>query len=310
MAVTSDPFTSSDLAAIIPEVWVPFANKQFFAKTVFANFVTDLSPFMEEGGDIVHVPGVYTNSFTPGTQSTQGAEITTESVAMDDNTLTVNTQKYIAIIIGDKDLKQIASKYDVAKIWGEKMGGQLATTLDGAIAALWSSITTNTIGDTATILTDAEIRQAVNKLDSSNYPLDEAAFFVHPYVYWNQLHSIAKYYTQGTLGPANSAGPVVTGNFSGNTSMAKSQRGVLYGIPIYTTSNVVSGLQTYRNLLLHKSAFAFACQTRGENNIRIQADYQLRNLGMLTVADVIYGVAVIREPGAVLINSSNAFIGS
>lgn len=310
MAVVTDPFTYSDLAATIPEVWAPIINEQFFAKTVLANFVTDLSSLMEEGGDIVHVPGVYTNSFTPGTQSTQGAEVTTESVAMDDNTLTVNTHRYIAIIIGDKDMKQIASKYNISKIWADKMGATLADLLEDSLAGLWSSISTNAIGDTATVVSDAEIRRSVNALDSTNYPLDELAFFFHPYVYWNQLHAITKYYQQYSVGLVNQPGPVVTGNFNGNTSMARSLRGVLYGIPVYATSNIVAGLQTYRNLLLHKSAFAFACQTNGGNQVRIQMEYQLRNLGTLSVADIIYGVAVIREPGAVLINASSAFIGS
>lgn len=310
MAVTSDPYAAADLAAVIPEIWTPFANKQFFAKTVFANFCLDLTSSMAAGGDIAHVPGVYTNSFTVQTQSTQGAEVTTESVAMDDNTLTVNTHKYIAILIGNKDMQQIAAQYNISKIWAEKMGGTLSNALEASIAALWSSITTNTIGDTATVLSDAEIRQAIEKLDTANFPLDELAFFVHPYVYWNQLHAITKYYQQYSTGPANVAGPVVTGNFNGNTSMAQSLKGQLYGIPVYTTSNVVSGLQTYRNLLLHKNAFAFATQTVGGSQVRIAADYLLQNLATLTVAEIQYGVAVIREPGAVLLNASSAFIGS
>lgn len=310
MAVIGDPFTAAELAAVIPEIWTPIMNEEFFAKTVFANFVTDLSEFMSEGGDIAHVPGVYTNSFTPKTQSTQGAEITTEAVAMDDDTLTVNTHKYIAILIGDKDMNQVANKYNISAVWAKKMAATLADALEDSIAALWSSISTNTVGDTATVLTDSEVRQSVEKLDSTNFPLDELAFFVHPYVYWNQLHAIAKYYQQNTLGPANTAGPVVTGNFSGNTAMARALRGVLYGIPIYTTSNVVGALQTYRNMLLHTSALAFAVQNKGAGKVRVQMDYQLRNLGMLTVADIIYGVAVIREPGAVLMNASSAFLGS
>jgi len=310
MAVTTDPFTAAELAAVIPEIWTPFANEEFFAKTVFANFCTDISPHMSAGGDIAHIPGVYSNSFTPNTQSTQGAEVTTEAVSMDDDTLTVDTHKYIAILIGDKDMKQIAAQYDINRIWAEKMAGTLADALEDALAALWSSVSTNTVGDTATVLTDAEVRQSIEKLDSTNFPLDELGFFVHPYVYWNQLHAISKYYDQGSVGPANANGPVATGNFAGNTSMARALRGFLYGIPIYTSSNVVSGLQTYRNLLLHTSALAFAVQTRGAGPVRIQMDYQLENLAMLTVADILYGVAVIREPGAVLMNASSAFIGS
>lgn len=310
MSVVTDPFTATELAAVIPEKWLPIVNEEFFAKTVLANFVTDLSPFATDGGDILHVPGVYTNAFTIQTQTTQGAEVITEAKQMDDNTLTINIHKYIAIIIGDKDMNQIAAQYDISAIWAKKMAGALADALEDSLAALWSSISTNTIGDTATVVTDSEIRQAINKLDSTNYDLTECAFFFHPYIFWLQLHAIAKYYQQYSVGLVNQGGPVVTGNFNGNTSMAKALRGQLFGIPVYTTSNIVSGLQTYRNLLLHKSAFAFAVQNKGAGKVRVQMEYQLRNLGTLTVADIIYGVAVIREPGAVLINGSSAFIGS
>ena len=218
--------------------------------------------------------------------------------------------KHIAILIGDKDANQILRSVNISKMWQEKMADALAKVLEAAIAALWSSLSTNTVGDTATVLADAEVRQAIEKLASANVPLDECAFFVHPYVYWNQLHSIAKYYQQYSVGPGNVAGPVTTGNFGGNTSMARALMGQLYGIPVFTSTNVVGALQTYRNLLLHKDAFAFAVQTSGANHVRIQASYELRNLATLTIADIIYGVAVIREPAAVLVNASSAFIGS
>ena len=42
MAVTSDAFTAAELAAVIPEIWSPFANEEFFAKIVH-EFRTPLS---------------------------------------------------------------------------------------------------------------------------------------------------------------------------------------------------------------------------------------------------------------------------
>jgi hypothetical protein len=68
---------------------------------------------MSEGGDIAHVPNIYTNTFTVQTQSTQGAEITTEGPAQVDTTLTINLHKYIAYIIGNKDMVQLATKYQL-----------------------------------------------------------------------------------------------------------------------------------------------------------------------------------------------------
>lgn len=310
MAVTSDPFTASDLASVIPEIWTTIVNEKTFDDTVLANFVTDLSSFASEGGDILHVPDFYTNALTVATQSTQGAEITTASPATVDTTLTINTHNYVAWIIGDKDLQQIATIYSVNEIYAREAVKLLTEAIETALAALWSSVTTNTVGDTATVLTDAEIRQAILKMENGKYRLSECAFFFHPYVYWNQLHAVTKYYQQYSVGPSNAPGMVATGNFGNNAGYQMNFKGVLYGIPVFTTTVIVSGLQTYRNLLLHKRAFGFAVQTRGGSKVRVQMQNWLANLGMLAVVDVIFGVKVLREPAAVLLNASSAFLGS
>lgn len=309
MAVTSDPFTGTDLASVISETWTSIVNEKTFNDTVLANFCTDLSSFATEGSDIFHVPDFYTNALTVGTQSTQGAEITTASPATVDTTLTIDTHSYVAWIIGDKDLQQIASRYDVNAIYAREAVSLLTEALEAALAALWSSITTNAIGDTATILSDAEIRAGIYAMENGKYKLNDCAFFFHPYIFWEQLHAITKYYQQYSVGPSNTAGPVRTGNF-GSAGYEMNMKGYLYGIPVYTTTNIVSGLQTYRNLLLHKSAFGFAVQTRGGNKVRVQVENQVRNLGTLAVVDMLYGVKVLREPAAVLLNGSSTFINS
>lgn len=180
MAVTTDPFTGTDLAAVISETWTPIVNEKTFNDTVLANFITDLSTFATEGSDIFHVPNLYTNALTVGTQSTQGAEITTAGPAQVDTTLTVNTHKYVAFIIGDKDLVQVASRYDVNALYANEAKKLLTEALEQDIAALWSSLTTNAIGDTATVLSDAEIRSGLYALENLKYRLADCAFFFHP----------------------------------------------------------------------------------------------------------------------------------
>lgn len=307
--VTTDPFTASDLAAMISETWTDIVNEKTFNDTVLANFVTDLSSYATEGSDIFHVPNIYTNALTVSTQSTQGAEVTTASPANVDTTLTINTHKYVAFIIGDKDLQQIASRYDANVLYAREAVKLLTEALEQDLAALWSGLSTNTVGDTATVLSDAEIRTGIYSLEALKYHLDECAFFFHPYIYWQQLHAVVKYYQQYSYGPSNEPGAVRTGNF-GTAGYALNFKGFLYGIPVYTTSNIVSGLQTYRNLLLHKRAFGFAIQTKGGSKVRVQMENAIRNLGMLTVVDMVYGVAVLREEAAVLLNGSSSFIGS
>lgn len=308
-AVTTDPFTATDLAAVISEEWTDIVNEKTFNDTVLANFITDLSEYATEGSDIFHVPNLYTNALTVATQSVQGAEVTTSSPAQVDTTLAINTHKYVAFIIGDKDLVQIAAKYDANEMYARESVKLLTEALEQDIAALWSSLTTNVIGDTATQLADTEIRAGLNALEVLKYHLDECAFFIHPYVYWNQLHGVTKYYQQYSYGPSNEPGAVRTGNF-GTAGYALNFKGYLYGVSVYTTSNIVSGLQTYRNLLIHKRCFGFAVQTKGGNNVRVQMENAIRNLGMLTVVDMVYGVAILREEAGVLLNASSAFIVS
>lgn len=176
MAVTTAPFAAADLVAVISETWTGIVNEKTFNDTVLANFITDLSSYATEGSDIFHVPNLYTNALTVSTQSTQGAEITTAAATEIDTTLTVNTHKYVAFIIGDKDMQQIAARYDANVMYAREAVKLLTEALEADIAALWSSLTTNAIGDTATVLSDAEIRAGIYAMEAGKYHLDECAF--------------------------------------------------------------------------------------------------------------------------------------
>lgn len=259
-------------------------------------------------GDIFHVPDVFTNAFTAQTQSSQGAEVTTVGPAQVDTTLTINTHKYVAYLIGDKDMKQLMKSYDYNGVYARKAGKTLGNALEAALAALWSSLSTNSVGTTSAVVTDLNVRSAINKLAAANFRTEDMGFFFHPTAFWTQLVAIQKYYDQSQRGIDTGAGSSRTGSISGQPTVTatQNQRGVVYGIPVYVSSNVVSGLQVYRNLLLDKSCFGFALQTQGEfGGARIQTDYLVQNLGTLTVADILYGATVLREPAGCQINTNN-----
>lgn len=302
-------FSASDVAASTPEIWGDYILEPNFPKAVLANFFTDLSYLMEEEGDVLHVPNIYTNIFSASTQSTQGNGVVDQSPAQVDVTLTVDTHSYVAWLFGDKTIKQLAKSLKLNEAYAREAKNVLMQTVEDALAALWSSLSTNSVGDTTTVLSDAEIRDAINALDTASFDLTETAFFFHPFVFWTQLGGIAKYYSQY----ASNFNFLRTGNF-GPGDASRGLRGVLYDQPVFVTSRIVSGLQTYRNLFAHKSAFGFARQTPGigggmgtsVNGIRVQSDYLLQNLGMLTVVDTMYGVAVLREAAAVVVNANNS----
>ena len=182
MALTTDPWDSTELAAYIGEVWPGIVDEEFFAMPVAANFFTDLTKHVQAGGDIIHIPDVYTNAYTVVTQSTQGTEVTTGAPATVDDTLTINNHVYIADLLGDADQVQLMKNFDFNGIYNRKAVGSLVEDLEGDLFALHSSMSTNTVGDTASVINDTEIRTAIEKLASADVPLDESAFFFHPFL--------------------------------------------------------------------------------------------------------------------------------
>jgi len=299
-------FTAADMVAVIGEVWSDLVLKPNFANAVASNFFTDLSSYATEGGDIIHVPNIYTNVFTASTQSTQGNGVVDQSPTQIDVTLTINTHIYVAWIIGDLEMVQMFKKYAINEKYIQVASSVLIDALEASIFGLWSGLSTNVVGDTATVLSDAEIVEAIEKLDTLNYDvMNKAAFFFHPFVYWRQVATIAKYYTFNT----SQLSIIRDGNF-GKADSSRGLRGQVYGIPIYTSTNVVKGLSTYRNLLAMPEAFAFAMQTRDGGKVRTQVAYQLQNLGTLGVVDMIYGVCELRDAAAVLINANDSAVTS
>lgn len=316
MAISTNAPTAANLAAMIPEVWSPIVNEKNFPKAVISNFVTDLSDYIVSGGDTIHVPDLFTNALSVSTQSTEGTEITPSVAALVDTTITVNTHKYVAWLIGDKTMAQMAAIYNLSGNYARQAQGLLMQELEDCLFALWSSLSTTAVGDTtAGGVSDAQIRVAIATLSSADFDETELAFFFHPNVFWRQLHGISKYYTDDTANLMLHK----DGNFGSMADPSRGLRGALFGIPIFTSSRVVNSLETYRNLLLHPRAFGFGILNSGTMDtefgpapirIRVQAEYRIDFLATLAVADIMFGCGVLRADAGVVINAHDSFINS
>lgn len=298
-------YTATDLAAMINEVWTNMVLEARFEGLTIINHATDLSEYMSEGGDIAHVPNIYTNLFTVSTQTTQGDGVVDQSPAQVDVTLTVNTHKYIAFVIGDKDMKQLASKYSLNEKYMKEATRLCLQAIEDALFALEASVTTNTTGNAAGAVTDLHIRTAIQKLTSSSgnvFPTSEMAFFWDPAIYWLQITAYQKYYDKSQNGMDS---VVATGNFGPMGSGNSAYVGKLYNIPCYISPRVVKATNVAQNLLLHKEAFGFAIQNLGANRVRPQVSYLHQNLATLATVDTIFGVGVLREVAACLIEGLN-----
>lgn len=291
----------------IPEIWSTMIQEEMFAKAVATSFFTDLSREFDNGGDIVNLSDFYTNSFTVQTQSTAGTEVTLGNPALVNVTLTVNRDRYIAFFRSNYQMAQLLAREDLQSAFIRKAGKSLIDNVEDCIFALWSGLSGNTaVGDTDTVLTDLELRTAMKTMDNNNFDLfgGDVAWFIHPVVYWMQIAGIQKIYDASQYGDAS---VVRTGTFAG-ANPAVGNRGRLYGIPLYVSTNVVSGLATYRNLLAHRDAFGYAFQkvTGSGSPVAVNVSYENRNLGWLTTLEILYGCAELRDKAAVLVNANTA----
>lgn len=291
-------------AEVIPEIWKPMLQEKKFDNVTILPFVTDLSSYLTGGGDTVHVPEIFTNTFSVQTQSTEGAGIVDQTKLPVDVTLSVDTHKYIAWLLGDKTVAQLLRAYNLNEKYAMESRKLLLKEVEDSLFALWSSLTTNTaVGDTTTVLSDYEVRKAINTMEGV-FMLDECAFFIHPTVYWLQLAGITKYYENYQ----SELNLIRNGGFGSRGT--QNYKGHLYNVPVYTSSRVVGALQTYRNLLLHPDALGVAFQTSGGGMVRVQSSYLLQNLANLTVVDMIYGVGVLRGDGGVVVNANTTAVTS
>jgi hypothetical protein len=292
-------FTKAEMDVFIPEIWAPIVHDWKAAPMSILNFATDLSYLLEGGGDVINVPNIYTNVFTVSTQSTEGAGVVDQSPAPDNTTLTVNTHAYVAFVIGKKTMKQVASQYKLSEKYAGQARDLIVASIESALFALVSSLTTTDVGTGLVAVNDLTIRQAIGTLqdtDGAVFELSDMAFFFHPTVFYNQLMGISKYYELQKSGMAM----VKEGNF-GAGAVNGSFKGRLYDIDMYTSARVPVATTVVSNMLLHKEAFAFAMHTSGENGLEIATDYLTQNLAWLTVVDAIYGVSAIRTNAGVTI---------
>lgn len=302
----TNTYSAADLQYVIGEVWGPMVNDAFFAKPVAANWFLDLSELLSaQGGDILHIADIYTNPLTSAAKSA-ASEVTLVSPATAEVQLAVNTHRHVAFVVEDLEMANLTKSYGITQKLFAQAGKVVADDLEDSLLALWSGLS-QSIGDTGTVLEDKEIRQGIEALEDNDTPMEDVAFIVHPTVFWHQIMNIQKFYDASQAGWTNEGGPVITGNF-GSMDRTRGLKGVLYGLPVFTSTNVVGALQTYRNLVAHKDTFAFA--TKGESRVRLQSEYKLENLGQLFVADSRYGVIENYDTHGCVLNANLTDIAS
>lgn len=278
--------SGEDLAVFAPYIWIPKVNMFFKEKLVMARFFTDLSSEFAGGAIAAYVPNFTAPS---ATAKTNGAVVTLNSPTETAVTLTVDTWVESSYLIEKKEMHQVAKSYNLMNRYAEAAGYAVAEAYDTTLAALLGGFT-QTVGSSTATLVDSDIRTAINYLANQNADLSQCAFFFHPNEVWGDLLALDKYtsFDFSSTKPLNGEG------------LAR-QAGVLYGIPVYETTNIQVALGSRLGALAHKDAIIHATLY----GVQVDSNYIPMYMGQLITADLTYGAIENRDLLGVTIKSSS-----
>lgn len=297
MAFPTGTFTgdSGDLDVFIPAVWGSRVNEFTRAKLVAAPFFTDRSDEVSAGGNIVYTPN--TTEISANAKSAATA-VTLNSPTETSVTLTIDQWYEASFAIEDREAAQVLHSYSIMERYMQNAAYAIAKKLDTAIVTLFSGFSTS-VGASTSNIADSDIRGAISALESANVDSMEAAFFMHPAVFWEQVQNLDKF--------------SLAINSPVNDPTAKRPAATLYGIPVYVTSQIqyVSGTTGRYNALAHPDAIHWATSplgrggskgaVTGEMGVRLQANYMPDYLSTVVTADILYGVIENRDNHGVAI---------
>jgi len=289
--------SSTTLAESIPLIWGEKINEFFKLKLSIAEFFTDRSSELADGGSALYTPNL--TEFTAAAKSNATA-VTLNNATDTKVTLTVNQWFEVSFAIEDREAAQVKHSYYLQERYAQSAGYTMARKLEVALADLFKGFST-VVGASTTNLADSEIRAAISALESVGIDTQtDVAFFLSPGVFWKQVQNLDKF--------------SLAVNSPVSDPVAKTPRATLYGIPVYVSNNVqnVSGTAGRYSALAHRDALHWArsplgsggslgSSMTGKHGVRIQSNYIPEYLSTLTTADLLYGVVENRDEAGVRI---------
>jgi len=312
MALGTDHVTVTTAATFIPEIWSDEIVAAYKKNLVAANLVKKMN-FRGKKGDTVHIPVP-----TRGSASAKSASTQVTLIAATESEVTVSINKHYEYSRLIEDIVEAQAQSSLRRFYTDDAGYALAKQVDtdliqlgrvangGSAGARYNAAyiggdgttafdyTANTNTGNASALTDAAIRRTIQRLDDADVPMD-GRFFIIPPSSRNTLMGIARYTEQAFVGESG----------AGNT-IRNGEIGNVYGIPVFVSSNAdhasatsaypASGSSIARICLMgHRDSMVLVEQMA----VRSQTQYKQEYLGTLFTADTLYGVAELRDYGAV-----------
>lgn len=290
--------TNTTAATFIPEVWSDEIIATYKKSLVMANHVKKMG-FKGKKGDTVHIPVP-----TRGTASakTSLAQVTLQAATENDLPVYINKHYEYSRMI--EDITEVQALSSLRRFYTEDAGYALAKQVDTDLIQLGrgangGNVANNQyaggiIGSTGAAYTygssnaaniaDAGIRTAIQKLDDQDVPMDGRVLVVPP-VARNSMLGIARFTEQAFKGTGST---LMTGEF-----------GDIYGVKVFVSTNAdtaAGNSGTDRVCLMFHKDWAVLAEQLG---VRSQVQYKQEYLATLYTADMLYGVAELRDYSAI-----------
>jgi hypothetical protein len=218
---------------------------------------------------------------------TEGEEVSNTAVSTSVAEMTVATNAIRTMVT---DLARTASASNVVADIGRLFGEAIAAKMDKDLLALFSGFSVGA-GDATTTLSAATVATAVAKLRAAGVPSNDLALVLNPYVAYDLKANLTNSFANPGAGMIQ------------NDAMKQGFLGMLFGVPVYETANLVDTgtAGDYVGAVFHRDALGLA--TIGD--ITIETQRRASYLGDDIIASCHYAVGELYDGYGVKITADS-----
>jgi N4-gp56 family major capsid protein len=211
---------------------------------------------------------------------TEGNEVTDANVSTDGVTLTVSTVGIRSLVT---DLVRASAASNVVADLGRLFGEAIARKMDQDLTALFSGFTTveGNVTTASTTIGATDIFKAVAKLRAAGVPPTDVVCVLNPMIAYDLKAALTNTYANPNAGVIQ------------NEAMATGFVGMLAGVPVYETSNVLNNgtAGDYVGAVFHRDALGIAMI----GDINIETQRRASYIGDDVVASAHYAVGELYD---------------
>ena len=268
-------------ANFIPELWAEPIYKYYEAALKLRGSVDDYSSMVKGSGDTVHIPKIQMD----GTNDKSASTAVTFSIAGTEGKvdLSINKHKYLANIF--EDIALIQANSELISKYTRMMGESLARGVEDDIWAELDGFNGSVSLGTDNTFAVGDLESILNTLYSYDIDPNTCSIALNNQLvadFMNPSTGIASYFIRKDAG-------------GDGTELRSGAVGLIYGMNVFYSRSISSSTSTDAvvGAVYPKEACAFAAQ----QDVRVQAQYDVEYLGTKVVTDMIYGAKLIDESG-------------